>query len=116
MGVLDPASERAKQADLDEILGFLAALEKVINIPYTFTGATCWETDGKVRCGQGQDGLDHDGPLRCAVFGSLLPISLQQMIPSLPKKGEDCTSGKSFSVRVDLLPRSGRPQMGGWGK
>ena len=31
MGVLDPASERAKQADLDEILGFLAALEKVIN-------------------------------------------------------------------------------------
>ncbi len=51
MGVLDPASERAKQADLDEILGFLAALEKVINIPYTFTGATCGEHgwQGQVR-------------------------------------------------------------------
>ncbi len=32
MGVLDPSSEKAKQADMDEILGFLAALEKVSNL------------------------------------------------------------------------------------
>jgi hypothetical protein len=29
MGLLDTSSEAAKQADVDEILGFLAALEKV---------------------------------------------------------------------------------------
>lgn len=29
MGILDTASEKAKQQDIDEILGFLAALEKV---------------------------------------------------------------------------------------
>jgi hypothetical protein len=29
MGILDTASETAKQQDIDEILGFLAALEKV---------------------------------------------------------------------------------------
>ena len=29
MGILDTFSEGAKQADIDEILGFLASLEKV---------------------------------------------------------------------------------------
>ena len=29
MGILDATSEKAKQTDIDEILGFLAALEKV---------------------------------------------------------------------------------------
>jgi hypothetical protein len=29
MGILDSTSEKSKQADIDEILGFLAALEKV---------------------------------------------------------------------------------------
>ena len=30
MGILDTYSDGAKQADIDEILGFLASLEKVI--------------------------------------------------------------------------------------
>ena len=30
MGILDTSSETSKQSDMDEILGFLAALEKVI--------------------------------------------------------------------------------------
>ena len=29
MGILDTSSESSKQSDIDEILGFLAALEKV---------------------------------------------------------------------------------------
>ena len=29
MGILDPASERTKREEMDEILGFLTALEKV---------------------------------------------------------------------------------------
>lgn len=29
MGILDTSSETSKQSDIDEILGFLAALEKV---------------------------------------------------------------------------------------
>ena len=29
MGILDTSTESSKQADIDEILGFLAALEKV---------------------------------------------------------------------------------------
>ena len=29
MGILDPASERSKREEMDEILGFLTALEKV---------------------------------------------------------------------------------------
>ncbi len=76
MGVLDPASERAKQADLDEILGFLAALEKVINIPYILYWRNMW---GKrmARSGAGKVKIG---------WCSLLPISLQQLITSLPKK------------------------------
>jgi hypothetical protein len=35
MGILDSTSERRKQSDLDEILGFLAALEKVRKITIT---------------------------------------------------------------------------------
>ena len=30
MGILDTSSETSKQSDMDEILGFLAALEKVV--------------------------------------------------------------------------------------
>ena len=32
MGILDTSTESAKQSDIDEILGFLAALEKVLSI------------------------------------------------------------------------------------
>ena len=32
MGILDTSSETTKQSDIDEILGFLAALEKVSEI------------------------------------------------------------------------------------
>ena len=32
MGILDTTTESTKQADIDEILGFLAALEKVLSI------------------------------------------------------------------------------------
>ena len=35
MGILDTSSESSKQSDIDEILGFLAALEKVRQLKIT---------------------------------------------------------------------------------
>ena len=37
MGILDTTSEESKQADIDEILGFLTALEKVRKLRAAFT-------------------------------------------------------------------------------
>ena len=34
MGILDTSTESTKQSDIDEILGFLAALEKVKNFNF----------------------------------------------------------------------------------
>ena len=42
MGILDTSTESAKQSDIDEILGFLAALEKVRSI-HSFS--TVWKIE-----------------------------------------------------------------------